>query len=191
MVRASHSSSWETVIALPVYKMLKIRREHTVLILEEYGEQYILPTASMTPDDVNWLEEQGEITRISEITLTTEKTSSSVPPFRIWFSKDTSKEESMVSPESTTSATICMSINWLLFESTTVFSSQKVLQKFSIWKDSGSRSSTFWKSHFSAIGWTRIKHKSHSLHAITWNRVFSASGLCWMVHPYEMPLMKA
>jgi hypothetical protein len=33
----------------------------------------------------------------------------------------------MVSPESTSPATICMSTNWLLFESMTVSFSQKVL----------------------------------------------------------------
>jgi hypothetical protein len=53
MVRASHSSSWETVIAFAEYKMLKIKKEHIVLILEEYVKQYILPTASRTPHDVN------------------------------------------------------------------------------------------------------------------------------------------
>jgi hypothetical protein len=53
MVRASHSSSRETVIALAEYKMLKIKKEHIVLILEEYVEQYILATASTMPHDVN------------------------------------------------------------------------------------------------------------------------------------------
>uniref|UniRef100_A0A0A9CKM2 Uncharacterized protein n=1 Tax=Arundo donax TaxID=35708 RepID=A0A0A9CKM2_ARUDO len=65
--------------------------------------------ASTTPHDTNCSEELGKIMRILAIELTTEKTSSSVPSFIISFSKDTNKNEMLVSPESTSSAIICMS----------------------------------------------------------------------------------